>query len=55
MTSCDVGRRAVLVAPEYFDRALAVLEAQEDFRAAAADRDEGLRIPHEDLARKLAL
>lgn len=38
--SRGVGRRAVVVSPDFFDRALEALEDQADIRAAAAARDE---------------
>lgn len=40
ITSRGVGRRAVVVSPEFFDRALQALEDQADIRAAAEARDE---------------
>lgn len=38
--SRGVGRRAVVVSPDFFDRALKALEDQVDIRAAAAARTE---------------
>lgn len=53
ITSRGVGRRAVLVSPEFFDRALQALEDQADIRAAAAARNEVGSVSHEELAREL--
>lgn len=44
--------RAVLVSPEFFDRAMQALEDQADVRAVAEARDEP-RIPFEDLVEEL--
>ena len=38
ITSRGVGRRAVIVSPEFFDRAVQALEDQADIRAAAEAR-----------------
>ena len=48
-------RRAVVVSPEFFDRALQALEDQVDMKAAAAARREDDSISHEDLMAKLGL
>lgn len=55
ITSRGAGRRAVVVSPEFYDRALRALEDQADTRNAAAARREDGRISHEDLARELGL
>lgn len=55
ITSCGAGRRAVVVSPEFCDRALQALEDQAGIRAAAAARQETERISHEDLATELGL
>jgi antitoxin StbD len=48
-------RRAVVVSPEFFDRALEALEDAEDIRAAAAARGEQGSVSHEDLMAELGL
>lgn len=40
ITSRGVGRRAVVVSPEFYDRAIEALEDQADIRAAAVARSE---------------
>lgn len=55
ITSRGAGRRAVVVSPEFYDRALAALEDQSDIAAAAAARNESGRVPHEELVRDLDL
>lgn len=40
ITSRGVGRRAVVVSPEFFDRALDAIEDQVDIRGAEAARNE---------------
>ena len=56
ITSRGVGRRAVLVSPEFFDRAIEALEDQADVRAAAeARRETGDRVSHKDLMVELGL
>lgn len=55
ITSRGAGRRAVVVSPEFYDRALQALEDQADIRAAAAARQETERVSHEDLAAELGL
>ncbi|RSZ63893.1 type II toxin-antitoxin system Phd/YefM family antitoxin [Corynebacterium hylobatis] len=42
-------RRAVIVSPDFYDRAVQALEDIEDIRAAAAARQEAGQISHEDL------
>ena len=54
ITSRGAGRRAVVVSPEFFDRALQALEDQVDVRAAAEARKEP-HIPFEDLMEELGL
>lgn len=54
ITSRGAGRRAVVVSPEFFDRAVQALEDQADIRAAAEAREEP-RIPFEDLMKELGL
>lgn len=48
-------RRAVVVSPDFYDRAVQALEDVEDIRAAAAARQEGGEISHEDLKVELGL
>lgn len=56
ITSRGTTRRAVLVSPEFYDRALAALEELEDIQAAArARRDPGESISHDDLIAELGL
>ncbi len=51
--SRGVGRRAVVVSPEFFDRALQALEDQADILGAAEARSEAGRVSHAELERKL--
>lgn len=53
ITSRGAGRRAVVVSPEFYDRALQALEDQADIRSAAAARDESEIVTHEDLVREI--
>lgn len=55
ITSRGAGRRAVVVSPEFYDRALRALEDQADIRSAAEARREEGRVAHEDLVRELGL
>jgi len=55
ITSRGVGRRAVIVSPEFYDRALQALEDQADVRAAAEARRDGERVSHEELMADLGL
>lgn len=55
ITSRGVGRRAVVVSPEFYDRAVQAIEDQSDIRAAAAARQESERISHEELAAELGV
>ncbi|GAA4114745.1 type II toxin-antitoxin system Phd/YefM family antitoxin [Enteractinococcus coprophilus] len=56
ITSRGATRRAVLVSPDFFDRALEALEDQADIRAAAEARKEpGETISHEELIAELGL
>jgi len=56
ITSRGVGRRAVLVSPEFFDRAVEALEDLADIQAAAeARREDGPSIPYEELLAELDL
>ncbi|RLP79448.1 type II toxin-antitoxin system Phd/YefM family antitoxin [Mycetocola lacteus] len=48
-------RRAVVVSPDFFDRAVAALENQADVEAAAQARRESGRVSHEDLMAELGL
>lgn len=48
-------RRAVVVSPDFYDRAIQALEDIEDIRAAAAARQEADEISHEDLKAELGL
>lgn len=54
ITSRGANRRAVLVSPEFFDRAIAALEDQVDSQAAESARAEE-RISHEELMSELGL
>jgi prevent-host-death family protein len=50
ITSRGVGRRAVVVSPDFYDRALEALEEQADIRAAAGARAEAEpRTPHSEV------
>ncbi|MGJ9402214.1 type II toxin-antitoxin system Phd/YefM family antitoxin [Arthrobacter sp. KK5.5] len=53
ITSRGAGRRAVVVSPEFFDRALQALEDQADIHGAAQARTEMGRVSHEELVREL--
>ena len=55
ITSRGTGRRAVVVSPEFFERAVEALEDQDDVRAAARARDEQGSISHEDLVQEIGL
>lgn len=56
ITSRGVGRRAVVVSPDFFDRAMEALEDQADIRAAAeARREVGETVSHEELLAELGL
>lgn len=56
ITSRGVGRRAVVVSPDFFDRALEALEDQADLRAAVAARGETEpRISHADVMAEFGL
>ena len=56
ITSRGVGRRAVVVSPDFFDRALEALEDQADVRAAAQARAEsGPRVAHTDVMAEFGL
>lgn len=55
ITSRGAGRRAVVVSPEFYDRAMRALEDQADISAAAEARNEAGRVSHEELARALGL
>jgi len=48
-------RRAVVVSPEFFDRAIQALEDQNDVRGATEARKENGRVSHEDLMAELGL
>lgn len=48
-------RRAVVVSPEFFDRALQALEDQADVRGAADAREEDGSISHDALKAELGL
>ena len=50
ITSRGVGRRAVVVSPDFYDRAVQALADQADIRAAAEARNEtDPRTPHADV------
>lgn len=55
ITSRGAGRRAVVVSPEFYDRALQALEDQVDIQGAAEARGDEERVSHEELVRKLDL
>lgn len=55
ITSRGAGRRAVVVSPEFYDRAVRALEDQDDIRAAVEARSEVGRVSHEELMRELGL
>lgn len=56
ITSRGAGRRAIVVSPEFFDRALEALEDQADIRAARDARAEAEpRISHDELMAELGL
>jgi len=56
ITSRGVGRRAVVVSPDFFDRALEALEDQADIRAAAEARKEAEpRVSHTDVMAEFGL
>ena len=56
ITSRGAGRRAVVVSPEFYDRAVAALEDVADARAAAEARaEQESRVSHEDLRRELGI
>lgn len=53
ITSRGAGRRAVVVSPDFYDRAVRALEDQADIEAATQARREEDRISHEELLRSL--
>lgn len=54
ITSRGVGRRAIVVSPEFYDRAIAALEDTMDVRAAEEARNEqGARVSHAELVREI--
>lgn len=55
LTSRGAKRRAVVVSPDFFDRAIKALEDQADIADAAKARLESERISHEDLLKELGL
>ncbi len=55
ITSRGAGRRAIVVSPEFYDRAVEALEDISDIRAAAAARRETGRVSHEELVAELDL
>lgn len=55
ITSRGVGRRAVIVSPDFFDRAIEALEDQADIRAAAEAREDTERVSPEELMAELGL
>ncbi|MFV0405647.1 MAG: type II toxin-antitoxin system prevent-host-death family antitoxin [Propioniciclava sp.] len=54
ITSRGVGRRAVVVSPEFFDRAMRALEDQGDMRAVAEARTEP-RVSHAEVMAEFGL
>ncbi|SMH47170.1 prevent-host-death family protein [Rathayibacter oskolensis] len=55
ITSRGVGRRAVIVSPDFFDRAMQALEDQSDVSAAAEARSDRGRVTHEELMAELKI
>ncbi|MCK7675864.1 type II toxin-antitoxin system prevent-host-death family antitoxin [Corynebacterium pygosceleis] len=55
ITSRGAGRRAVLVSPEFFDRAVKAMEDLADIPAADEARKETGRVSQEELERELGL
>lgn len=56
ITSRGVGRRAIIVSPEFYDRALEALEDQADIRGADAARNEvEPRVSHADVMAEFGL
>lgn len=55
ITSRGAGRRAVVVSPDFYDRALQALEDQADIRGADEARSEEGLVSHEELVRELGL
>jgi prevent-host-death family protein len=55
ITSRGAGRRAVVVSPEFYDRAVRAPEDQADIHAAVEVRSEVGRVSHEELMRELGL
>ncbi|GAB6859440.1 type II toxin-antitoxin system Phd/YefM family antitoxin [Microbacterium xylanilyticum] len=55
ITSRGAGRRAVVVSPDFYDRAVKALEDQADIRAAAEARADPERVSHADLMTELGL
>lgn len=53
--SCGPRRRAVMVSPDFYDRAVQALEDGEDIRAAAAARQEAGGVSHEEFTSDLEL
>lgn len=48
-------RRALVVSPGFYDRAIQAIEDMEDIRAAATARQEAEEVSHEDLKAELGL
>lgn len=56
MITTDSGdHQAVLVSPEFFERAMKCLEDKADIEAAAAARQEGTHLPFKDLFDELGI
>lgn len=56
ITSRGANRRAVLVSPEFFDRAMEALEDQADIQGAAESRNDlGPTVTHDELIEELGL
>lgn len=55
IASRGVGRRAVVVSPDFFDQAVQAMEDLADIRAAAEARREDGVVTHDDLVRELGL
>ncbi|MDO4761287.1 MAG: prevent-host-death family protein [Corynebacterium sp.] len=55
LTSREARRRAVVVSPEFYDRALQAIEELEDIRATAEARNEIGRVSHDELIREFGI
>lgn len=55
VTSRGARRRAVVVSPEFYDRAVQAIKEQEDIRAATEARNETGRVLNDELIRELGI